>query len=128
MLYGYRTLLCPALDCGNVYGIAPYCKGTYGCGGYTLGCGGYTGVFSDSNSTPGYTTLLCPARDSGNLDTFSSHIWPNNYQNELSFSGYSASKCNTLFTTNPLPPHPVKKLNRITFCLEQTKQKQIKFL
>ena len=42
---GYKTLLCAALDCGNMYGIALYCKDTGGGG---------SGVrLSDSNTTPG---------------------------------------------------------------------------
>ena len=52
------TLLCSALDCGNMYGIAIYCKDTNGGGGVGL---------SDSNTTPGYTTLLCSALDCGNM-------------------------------------------------------------
>ena len=42
---GYTTLLCSALDCGNMYGIALYCKETWGGGGGM--------VLFDSNTTPG---------------------------------------------------------------------------
>ena len=43
--------LCSALDCGNIYGIALYCKGTLG-GVVVWWCGGVVGL-SDSNTTPG---------------------------------------------------------------------------
>ena len=34
---GYTTLLCSALDCGNMYGISLYCKGTWGGGDSGVG-------------------------------------------------------------------------------------------
>ena len=43
---GYTTLLCSALDCGNMHQIALYCKGTLGVVMVVVG-------LSDSNTTPG---------------------------------------------------------------------------
>ena len=57
---GYTTLLCSALDCGNIDGIGLYCKDTYG-GGVVV-----VMVIFDSNTYPGEITLFCSALDCGN--------------------------------------------------------------
>ena len=50
---GYTTLLCSALDCGHMYGIALYFKGTRVVVVVVVG-------LSDNNTAQGFTTLLCP--------------------------------------------------------------------
>ena len=50
---GLTTLLCPALDHGKMFGIALYCRGTFG------GVVVLVGLW-DSNTTPGYTFSALP--------------------------------------------------------------------